>query len=257
MDGAGSAAGDPGSWASGPPPDEAEQLGWEFRERAARLMGGYQASYETGWDEYGYPDDDELSYPSYGSSAEAAGAAARHRAEADRAGAAVMDAEAWEPAVRQRLDQARAALERTWPWQRGRRTELRTLISDAEEDLWVLDWQAGSYSCSAARSEQLCADAESAAVSLRHREHAQAAVEGAVARTLGWQPGDPPSARQRWFRAGPDGIEELAAGEGVTSWEDASAAGAAQSGPGRLPAAGQLLVPPSRDARPGGPGPRL
>jgi hypothetical protein len=255
MDGSGSAAGDPSSWASGPPPDEAEQLGWEFRERAARLMGGYQASYETGWDEYGYPDD-ELSCPSYGSSAEAVGAAARHRAEADRAGAAAMDAEARGPAVRQRLDQARTAMERTWPWQRGRRVGLRTLISETEEDLWVLDWQAGSYSCSAARSEQFCADAESAAVSLRHQEHAQAAAEGAVARTLGWQPGDPPPARQRWFRAGPDGIEELAA-EGVVACPEDLRADGAVPGAGGLPAAGQLLVPPSPGVRPGRPGPWL
>jgi hypothetical protein len=257
MDWAGSRDAEPGGWASGPPLGAAELRGREFLERTARLMGDYQASCETDWDGYGYPDDDQLGYPAYGSSAEAAGAAARYRAEADRAGAAVMDAEAREPAVRQRLDQARGALERTWLWQRARRAELRTLISDAEEDLWVLDWQADSYRCSATRSEQLCADAGSAAAVLRRREHAQAAAEGAVARTLGWKLGDPPPGQQRSFRAGPDGIEELAAGAGVTCREAAGAADGAQPGPGRLPAAGQLLVPPSSDVQPGGPGPGL
>jgi hypothetical protein len=257
MDWAGSRDGEPGGWPSGPPLGEAELRGREFRERTARLMGDYRASCETGWDGYGYPDDDQLSYPSYGSSAEAAGAVTRYRAEADRAGAAVMDAEAREPAVRQRLDQARGALERTWPWQRARRAGLRSLISDAEEDLWVLDWQADSYSCSATRSEQLCADAGSAAAVLRRREHAQAAAGGAVARTLGWQPGDPPPARQRWFRAGPDGIEDLPAGAGATCREAAGVADVPQPGPGRVPAAGQLLVPPSPDVQPGGSGPWL
>ena len=190
-------------------PSRAELRDWDFRERAARLMGDYESSYDADRAEYSYDGDfGELDrYPEYGSSAQAAEAIGRYRAAAASASAALEAAEARESAVIERLSQARAALDKTWPWQRHRRTGLRTLIEDAEEDLWALGGEAGFLALDVIRSDQLRCDAEWAAPLLSRRERARASADGAVTRTLGWRPGDALPGGCGVFRAGPDGIE--------------------------------------------------
>jgi hypothetical protein len=243
----------------GPPLSAAELRDWDFRERAAWLMGDYVSSYEADRGRDSYPDDQDEDdrYPYYGSSAEAVQAASRYRADAERAWRAQADTEAREPAARERLREAHAALERSWPWQRRRRAELRTLIEDAGLDLYTLDGEAGCHEFNAVHSERLCADAERAAVVLGRWERAQAASSDAVARTLGWQPGDALPVRCGVFRAAPDGIEELPAQQSCSSRPDARAAGPmrARAGPGGVRAAGQVMALPGRYGEPGGTGP--
>ena len=206
MDGAGN-GGDEPPWDL--TPSRAELRDWDFRERAARLMGDYESSYEADRDEHSYQGDHgELPrYPDYGSSVQADEAIGRYRAAAASASAALEAAEARESALIERLNQARAALNQTWPWQRHQRTALRTLIQDAEEDLWALGEEAEFLALDVIRSDQLRRDAEWAAPLLSRRERARVAADGAVARTLGWRPGDALPGRRGVFRAGPDGIE--------------------------------------------------
>jgi hypothetical protein len=216
VDWAGSAAGNGDIESPWWLPDAAELRARDFRERVARLMGGYEASYDADRAGYGYEDDpDELGrYPDYGGSVQAVEAASQYRAAAASASAALEAVEAREPALIEQLSEARAALERAWPWQWRRRTELRTLIADTEEDLWALAGEAEGYAFTVISNEQSCTDAEWAVAMLSRREHAETAAGDAVARALGWRPGDPLPAGRGTFRAGPDGIEVVPVSSG-------------------------------------------
>ena len=261
MDGAGSAAGHGGDDPPWGPPDEAELRARDFIDRAARLMGDYESSYEADRAERSYDDDHgELSrYPDYSSSAQAAEAIGRYRADARSASAALAAAEARESAVIERLSRARADLDRTWPWQRHKRTGLRTLIEDAEEDLWALGGEAGFHALDVIRSDQLRYDAEWAAPLLSRRERARASADAAVARTLGWRPGDALPGGRGVFRAGPDGIEAASAPAAVTGRPAHGVAEVTQpqAKPDGFLGDRQLMAPPGPDCWRGGPEPRL
>jgi hypothetical protein len=221
VDRAGPAAENGGDEPPWGPPSQAELRAWDFVDRAARLMGDYESSYEADRAGYSYQGDsgDLDRYPDYRSSAQAVEAVGRYSAAAGSASAALAAAEARESVAIERLSQARAALNQTWPWQRHRRTGLRTLIEDAEEDLWALGGEAEFLALDVIRSDQLRYDAEWAAPMLSRRERAEAAARRAVVRTLGWQPGDVLPVGRAVFRAGPDGIEAVHVSSGEQSPE--------------------------------------
>ena len=259
VDGAGSAAGNGGDEPLWGPPSEAELRAYDFVDRAVRLMGDYESSYEADRDaRYGY-DGDLDQYPDYRSSAQAAEAVGRYRADAGSASAALAAAEARESVAIERLSGVRAALDRTWPWQRGRRAALRILIEDAGGDLWALGGEAEFRALDVIRSDRLRYDAEWAASLLSRRERAEAAARRAVVRTLGWQPGDALPVGRAVFRAGPDGIEAVpvpaaCAARPVHRLAEVTQPQAASGG---SLADRQLMAPPGPDWRRGGPEPRL
>ena len=243
--------------AAGTWPFEDWELQRDFDGQVARLMGDYQSSHDLGYEYESWGEESgRYRYRYYETPAEAASAAARYRAAARHARAAISEAGATEGSVSEQLDQARAGILRTWPWQRHTRARLLAQIGDAEMELHWLAGKIEHKELEAEWQDRLRADAESQVPVLRRRDRAWAAAAGAVTRTLGWAPGDTPPGRPAVFQAGPDGIDAQHASAEVTGARPTAGTAQMRAGSCGIPAAAQVMVPPCQDGRPGTPGPR-
>jgi len=170
-------------------------LARRYHRAVDRLMTDYQRSYDP--DALGQARQPaivgERSYsgPFYRTWQQAHAAIAYHKAQVEAAREALPAAEAALHAAVQNCDELRGEFARTHPWRRRKRAQLSQQVEQAEEAVenrlfelschqFIETWSAERYSHAAAVIDLL-----------RRNARAEQAARGAVARSLGWRPGQP------------------------------------------------------------------